>query len=61
MIKAEEYRTGKSELLRYFAKTNPELVTLDEEGNPEYIEEKHGQHALIVFRIDRQGRECGQV
>jgi hypothetical protein len=26
-------------------------VPMDENGNPEYIEAKHGQYALMVFRI----------
>jgi hypothetical protein len=47
--------------LLVIAKTNPEFVVLDLEGNSGYIDEKHAQYALIVFRIDTQGRECGQV
>jgi hypothetical protein len=58
---AEKYRKGKTEILRLVAKTDPELVALDANGDPAYREAKHGQFALIVVRIDRQGSECGQV
>jgi len=59
--KAEEYRIGKIKILREIAKTNAEYVTLDSRGNPVYDEAKHGQYALIVMKIDRNGNECGRV
>jgi hypothetical protein len=34
---------------------------VNEDGNPVYIEAKHGQYALLVLKIDRDGRECGQL
>jgi hypothetical protein len=58
---AEGFKVKKIEMLRLIAETNPEYVPMDENGNSEYIEAKHGQYALMVFRIDREGRECGQV
>jgi hypothetical protein len=59
--KAEEYKIGKIKILCEIAKTNPEYVTLDSRGNPVYDEGKHGQYALVVTKIDRDGNECGRV
>jgi hypothetical protein len=59
--KAEEYKTQKIKILYTMAKTNPEYVTPDSRGNPIYDKAKHGQYALIVMKIDRDGNECGRV
>ena len=58
---AEGFMVKKIEVLRLIAKTNPEYVPMAKDCNPEFIEAKHGQYALIGFRIDRDRRECGQV
>jgi len=58
---AGKSRVGRIEILLVIGKTNPELVVLDLEGNSGYIDAKHAQYALIIFRIDTQGRECGRV
>jgi hypothetical protein len=58
---AAGFKVKKIEMLRLTAKTNPEYVPVNEDGNSEYIEAKHGQYALLFLRIDRDGRECGQV
>jgi hypothetical protein len=58
---AEGFKAKKIEMLRLIAKTNPEYVPMDDDGNPEYIEAKHGQYALTVFRMERDRRKCGQV
>jgi hypothetical protein len=58
---AGKSRVGRFEILLVIAKTNPEFVVLDLEVNSGYIDAKHAQYALIIFRIDTQGRESGRV
>ena len=58
---AEGFKAKKIEMLRLIAKTNPSMCPWMRMVNPEYSEAKHGQYALMVFGIDRDGRECRQV
>jgi hypothetical protein len=53
--KAEEYKIEKIKILREQAKVDPESVTLDSNGDPVYDEEKHGQYAVTVKKLDQNG------
>lgn len=47
--------------MRQIVKAYPEKMEMDQRGNPIYAEKKHEQFALIVVRVNRDGKECGQV
>jgi hypothetical protein len=59
--KAEAYETVQTIILREAEKSKPGTVAPDSNGDPMYDEAKHGRFSLICVRIDRRGRECGQV